>query len=197
MNLKKIFIMAFISITSAFALSVQVFAIDQDVWQQLVEDFAIINAVAPEDEERFVTENQMWIEEVNTKLENFLESVPLEYHYELVIRLLGGNPLARHTLGNFFQWWAWRGTGQGGIYTLRPSFTTMHFNSVASQAWASFFNAFDLRWHPFSVQNSLYNQFWCHFFLDVETMFFGGTWDLETWRPVVGTSDMIKNFCNP
>jgi hypothetical protein len=44
---------------------------------------------------------------------------------------------------------------------------------------------------------SLQHQYWCHFDFDFETLFFGGTWDIEVGRPNVSDWAMITAFCNP
>lgn len=109
----------------------------------------------------------------------FLQTVPSEHHYNLMVLLVGGNPLSRTGQMSHFFSSSSRGMRGGFItYTLRPTFSTRTFRATASSALATLYSRqWSLR-TSYTADNiaSLRNQFWCHFDFDFETFFFGGTW---------------------
>ncbi|MCL1934779.1 MAG: DUF2599 domain-containing protein [Defluviitaleaceae bacterium] len=168
-------------------------------WEQLRSDLAIINSVLSENEEIFMLENSDWISEVNLRLENFLFNVSEEYHNDIIILLMGGNPLLRNSISNFFSSHQRNPLGDGSArYTFRPTFATRTLRATASNAWIAISNHYSFpRVYNSSTISSLNDQYWCHFDFDFETFFFGATWDLETFRPNVGLWQTILALCNP
>jgi len=175
-------------------------AYQESIWRQLLSDFDIVNNVESENEARFTNENQAWLDEVNTILEHFLQTVPSEHHYNLMVLLVGGNPLSRAgQMSNFFSSHSRARRNGFTTYTLRPTFSTRTFRATAANALETLrVRQWNLR-PSYTAANraSLQNQFWCHFDFDFETFFFGGTWDLEVERPNVGLARTILALCNP
>ena len=169
------------------------------VWQQLLADISVINSVSLENEERFAVENRIWIGEVNTHLENFFQTVPPEHQYDLAILLSGGNPSSRvGRMSDFFNFHELHWRGSFLTHTLRPSLTTRFLRPMAEHAWNTFYAHYDLTWrHGSNNVASIRDQYLCHFEFDFETLFFGGTWDLEVGRPNVGLWQTILALCNP
>jgi len=169
------------------------------VWEQLLVDIALFNSVGIYDEERFAIENQIWIRELNARLDSFLQSVPSEHHYHLMVFLTGGHPLSRNDqMSNFFTKYLRHNRGGFVTYTLRPTFSTRVLHHMSEKGWGAFNGQFGLtKMYNSNTIASLHDQYWCHVQLDFETHFFGGTWDLEVGRPNVGLWQTMLARCNP
>ena len=109
------------------------------VWEQLLVDIALLNSVGIYDEERFAIENQIWIRELNARLDSFLQSVPSEHHYHLMVFLTGGHPLSRNDqMSNFFTKYLRHNRGGFVTYTLRPTFSTRVLHHMSEKGWGGF-----------------------------------------------------------
>jgi len=169
------------------------------IWNQLLADVALINSIAEAQEESFVLENRAWLNDVNMRLENFMNDFSPQDQQNLSILLAGVNPLMRNSLmsAHFNSWQRhWRGNFL--TYTLRPNLATRSLMSQAIAGWVALDTTFEFTWNYGNhTTRSLHDQYFCHFDFDFETFFFFGTWDLEVGRPNVGPLETRRAFCNP
>lgn len=174
--------------SSAFALS------DADTpalseYEQLKADIAIIENVELSELQEFQLENAVWIEEVNTRIEAYLATVPAEEWDTTLIKLRGDNPNARSAY-DYFDSYKYHLRGEYYTYTMTPKMSTRLLRSYAEAGWNELSGIY---YYIRNDTGSLYWQYMCHFDLFVES-----EWDIERGVPEVSSyAAMLAALCNP
>ena len=175
--------------------------------EQLRADLDYIRNIEFDDLQEFFKENREWVEAVDNKLAEFLKIDHLHTlsshngYAELVKRLgllynadfsIESYGVERNVLDLFFHWTRYQ--LRGGLMTnsMDPRANVRVLRTEARAAWTVLRNNYpNIRNN--GHENSLYNQYWCHF----EFGTFTRNWDIEEGRSDVSMNEVILARCNP
>lgn len=181
-------VMLFSAITTANA------ATPVDEFEYLKSAIETINAVPAEEATQYVESNREWIDEVGTRLDTYLTTVPEDQQNDTITRLFGGNPMARAgNLDEYFNYVEYHYRNTYWTYSMDPKLSVRLWGPTMQAAWDELGSTY------YGIRNdngSLWNQYRCHWDYDA----FGivaGIWDLEQGRPVIPYDDMFDALCNP
>lgn len=182
------FVLVLTLASPAFALSNEG-ATTLSEYDQLKADIAIIENVELSELQEFQQENAEWIEEVNARIEAYLETIPAEERDSTLIELRGDNPNARSAY-DYFDSYKYHLRGEYYTYTMTPKMSTRLLRSYAEAGWDELSSIY---YYIRNDTGSLYWQYMCHFDLFVES-----EWDIERGVPEVSSyAAMIAALCNP
>lgn len=156
------------------------------IFEELKSDFEIIDQIEEDSAQEFYENNTDWIEDVNSKLENYLAAYPESERSGIIAKLMNINPMSRAYWGNF----NWYNQGMRGGYwsfNMSPKMSTRLLRSVAEEGWNEIARSYNLHGNQ-----SLYNQYMCHFDAFIES-----EWNIEAGRPNVSYAETIRKLCNP
>lgn len=195
MNKVKGLLSVALALVLIVALAVPAFAASTDnevvlsEYEQLKADIAIIENVELDELQEFQQENADWIEDVNARIEAYLETVPAEDRDNTLIELRGDNPNARSAY-DYFDSYKYHLRGDYYTYTMTPKMSTRLLRSYAEAGWEELSNIY---YYIRTDTGSLYWQYMCHFDLFVES-----EWDIERGVPEVSSyAAMLAALCNP
>lgn len=170
-------------------LSIKGENVENTQFSQLKKDLEKINNIPEEELSKFINDNSEWLEDVNNRLANYMNNIPLEQQETKLKELNGLNPNVKYdTRYYFFDSYSYTFRNGYQTYNLVPKASVRTLKYMADNAWNS------LSEHYINIKNDdggLYNQYICHYYAIIEY-----EWNIEKGRPNVGLPQTIKEFCN-
>lgn len=191
--------------TSAFAEEYSS-KVEMSEVDKLKADIASVENVKVEDLQEFYKENQEWIEDVNTRLEEYLKDIPEDQKHSALREVLGSTTSEGQidsTLGellgvaasgsvyDYFNSVQYHFRGGYWTYSMAPKTATRLWAPTCQAGWVALGTIFS------GIRNaapgsSLHDQYWCHFDALIEA-----NWDIEVGRPDVSYLATLWALCNP
>ncbi len=169
--------------------------------EQLLQDIALIESVDISDLKEFQNDNKKWIEDVNSRLENYISLVSdSKYMRTTILKNLisesinkylleDDNYMSSRSVSDYFNYNIYHFRNGYWTYSLQPKSSTRLLRYVAIEGWEELKGIY----YAISIDGgSLYNQYMCHFDLVVEE-----DWDIERGRPHVLYFLTVLALCNP
>lgn len=187
--------MAVTMMVGAFGMTTVAQAAEMNEFEYLKAAIQKIDSVSEDEVSQFVQENREWIDEVDARLDSYLDEFSESDQQIEVANLVGDDvsTLAAGNLDEYFTYVEYHKRGGYGTYSMDPKLSVRLLGSVMQAAWQELGNNYS------GIRNdngSLWNQYRCHWDYDA----FGivaGIWDLEVGRPVIPYEDMFAARCNP
>lgn len=187
--------MAVTMMVGAFGMTTVAQAAEMNEFEYLKAAIQKIDSVPEDEVSQFVQENREWIDEVDARLDSYLDEFSESDQQIEVANLVGDDvsTLAAGNLDEYFTYVECHKRGGYWTYSMDPKLSVRLLGSVMQAAWQELGNNYS------GIRNdngSLWNQYRCHWDYDA----FGivaGIWDLEVGRPVIPYEDMFAARCNP
>jgi hypothetical protein len=217
---KKLFVTSaiFVLVSSAVPTSAST---NTEEFDYLKNALSEIDSVPFGETDEYMEQNEKWIDEVGTRLDDYLAGFPAEKQDQIVKKLLnndfsasetGVNTLkqtnvsnfsmstmsatatASHNVSKYFNK-TWYSSNRGGwkTYSMEPKWSVRLYGPTMKAGWTELGKKYSVIKKD---KGSMYKQYKCHFDYDV----FGalaGSWDIEVGRPIVSEATMIRTRCNP
>lgn len=158
-------------------------------YEQLKDDIQRIESVDTDNIEEFYNENESWIEDVNNRLEEYLENIPEEEWDTVLTDLRNNGRFTLYSPYTYFNTLQYHHRSGYWTYSMTPKTSTRLLKSYADAGWRELRNFYSL---IRSDNGSLEDQYYCHYYARIEYQ-----WDIELGRPNVGLIKTIAAFCNP
>lgn len=165
-------------------------------FEYLRDAIKTIDTVPTEERSQYLEDNREWIDEIEVRLENYLETIPEEQQNDVVKSLYSDEIMALSLSGNLGEYFddVWYHLRDGWwTYSMEPKWSVRLWESTMKAAWTELGKNYN------GIKNdngSLWNQYKCHWNYDAGGLL-AGSWDLEVGLPIVSEIEMIKARCNP
>lgn len=176
-----------------FATSTSTFASEKTTLSEvagLKKDMAIIQEIENNDVQKFYNDKKDWVENVNNRLEAYLEGMTTEQKSVAIAELLGSNSVStRSSLTTYFTLASYTWRDGYHTYNIIPKENTRLLKSVAESGWDALASVYS------GIANdngSLHDQYLCHWY-----GYFEYEWNIEEGRPNVGFAATVLAGCNP
>lgn len=216
---KKLFVTSaiFVLVSSAVPTSAST---NTEEFDYLKNALSKIDSVPFEETDEYMEQNEEWIDEVGTRLDDYLAGYPSEQQDQIVKNLLNNDfsanetglstfkqsdfsnfsmstmseAAASHNVSKYFNK-TWYSPDRDGwkTYSMEPKWSVRLYGPTMKAGWTELGKKYSVIKND---KGSMYKQYNCHFDYDV----FGalaGSWDIEVGRPIVSEAMMIRTRCNP
>lgn len=180
-----------------------------------------IDSVPFEETDEYMQQKEEWIDEIGTRLDDYLAGFPAEQQDQIVKNLLnndfsanetGLNTLkqtniskfsmstmsatttASHNVSKYFKK-TWYSPNRDGwkTYSMEPKLSVRLYGPTMKAGWTELGKKYSVIKND---KGTMYKQYKCHFDYDAFGAF-AGSWDIEVGRPIVSEAMMIRTRCNP
>lgn len=160
---------------------------------QLKADIKKIESVKLDNLHKFKTENEKWIKDVNTRLEEYLEDIPKDKRDNVLRELRGETTgvVGVTAVSDYFTSYSYHYRNGYMTYSMTPKTSTRVLRPYCQAGWVELGKAYTAIAQS-AAGSSLHDQYWCHFEALIES-----DWDIEEGRPDVSFLKTIQKLCNP
>lgn len=161
---------------------------DDEMYNQLKADIAVIENVELENLKEFYEENKDWLADVNSRLNSYIANVPESQQRSVLIELRDDMPATRG-IYDYFTSHTYHMRGGYWTYSMKPKMSTRLLSTYCRAGWRELSSIY---YYIRTDTGSLSNQYWCHFDAFIES-----GWDIERGRPHVSYFNTLLALCNP